>query len=397
MAAVLARWYRGCSLRQRQGGGGRCRRPLWGNIGPMAPLIVLFVLLPAGMLACSLPGSGQGSALSTPTAVTEDNGFGSAANHVHSLLALPPHVLLLATHYGLFRSGDGGQHWQEVAGGQGQLMEDLMTYSLTVSPLDSQRLYVLTYPSVSNARGIPGLYMSKDQGRTWQLMASSASLTRTTIFLAVAGNDSPNEVYIYLSERQEYGLLVSHDGGSHFRETGKLPFSVISGLLPLPGAPGHLLVYSSAGMALSSDGGLHWQLIAGIHGGIFDATTAGPNQPIYASGDAGMYISHDGGRTFVPSTRSTSARSFFLLTSLAAAPSNPHILYGKTATSIYRSTDGGQSWVSLPMISGNLSELAVDPLNPFQLYLSLSYPTEVYVLSGQGNGAHWQSLTPAST
>jgi photosystem II stability/assembly factor-like uncharacterized protein len=324
----------------------------------------------------------------------EKNGFGSAANHVHSLLALAPHVLLLATHYGLFRSSDGGRHWQEVAGGRGQIMEDLMTYSLTVSPLDPQRLYVLTYPNVSNARGTPGLYMSKDQGRTWHLMVSSASLTQTTIFLATAGNESPDEVYIYLSDRQEHGLLVSHDGGSHFREAGRLPFSVITGLLALPGEPGHLLVYSSAGMALSSDGGAHWQLIAGLNGGIFDATTAGPNQPIYASGDAGMYLSRDGGRTF---TRSTGANSFFLLTSLVAAPSNAHILYGKTATNIYRSTDAGQSWTALPSIRGNLSELAVDPLDPYQLYLSLSYPTAVYLLSGQGSGAHWQSLTPGST
>ncbi|WP_141727816.1 WD40/YVTN/BNR-like repeat-containing protein [Thermogemmatispora onikobensis] len=397
MAVVLVEWYRGRSQRERGGAGNGPRRRLRRNIGPMALAILLLGLLPAGLLACNPPGSGSGSASSTPTVVTAGNGFGSAANHVHSLLALPAHVLLLATHYGLFRSEDGGQHWQEVAGGQGQIMEDLMTYSLTVSSRDPQRLYVLTYPSVSNARGTPGLYMSKDQGRTWHLMVSSASLTRTTIFLAAAGNDSPDEVYIYLSERQEHGLLVSHDSGSHFREAGTLPFSVISGLLPLPGAPGHLLVYSSAGMALSSDGGVHWRLIAGIKGGIFDATTAGPNQPIYASGDAGMYISRDGGRTFTPTTRDASARSFFLLTSLVAAPSNPHVLYGETATSIYRSTDDGQSWTSLPTIRGNLSELAVDPADPFQLYLSLSYPTAVYVLSGQGNGAHWQSLTPAST
>ncbi|MBX5450983.1 WD40/YVTN/BNR-like repeat-containing protein [Thermogemmatispora sp.] len=394
MAAALVGWYGDCFRRQREVAGSDSWQRLGGKAWLLSLAVLLLTLLSGGLSACTLPGgNGRASTLSTPTPAAASNGFGNAANHVHSLLALSPHILLLATHYGLFRSDDGGQHWQEVAGGRGQIMEDLMTYSLTVSPLDSQRLYVLTYPSVSNARGTPGLYMSQDQGRTWKLVTRSASLTSTTIFLAAAGNASPDEVYIYLSERQAHGLLVSHDGGSHFRETGTLPFSVISGLLPLPGQPGHLLVYSSAGMAFSSDGGLHWRLITGINGGIFDATTAGPNEPIYASGDAGMYVSRDGGRTF---TRSINTHSFFLLTSLAAAPSNPYILYGKTATSIYRSTDGGQSWTGLPAIRGNLSELAVDPLNPFQLYLSLSYPTAVYVLTGQGNGAHWRSLTPAS-
>ncbi len=45
----------------------------------------------------------------------------------------------MATHYGLFRSSDDGATWQEVAGGKNQPMQGLMTYSLVVSPLDSQQ------------------------------------------------------------------------------------------------------------------------------------------------------------------------------------------------------------------------------------------------------------------
>src|SRR5437879_5890593 len=98
-----------------------------------------------------------------PTAVRV-NGFGSAANHVHSLLALPPHVLIMATHYGIYRSADDGANWQEVAGSPNQLMQGLMAYSLGYSPLDPQRLYVLTQPSVNQYAGTPGLYTSADQG-----------------------------------------------------------------------------------------------------------------------------------------------------------------------------------------------------------------------------------------
>ena len=59
------------------------------------------------------------------------NGFGSAANHVHSLLVLPNNVLVLATHYGLFRSSDAGKTWSTVAAGPQQVMDGLMTASLT--------------------------------------------------------------------------------------------------------------------------------------------------------------------------------------------------------------------------------------------------------------------------
>src|SRR5436853_2224310 len=44
------------------------------------------------------------------------NFFGTAANHVHYyLIAFPNNVLVLPTHFGLFRSTDGGRHWALVA------------------------------------------------------------------------------------------------------------------------------------------------------------------------------------------------------------------------------------------------------------------------------------------
>jgi len=50
--------------------------------------------------ACSTGSSGP-AAQQTPASTAENvNGFGTAANHVHSLIALPNHVLVLATHYG---------------------------------------------------------------------------------------------------------------------------------------------------------------------------------------------------------------------------------------------------------------------------------------------------------
>src|SRR6202162_4529156 len=116
-------------------------------------LLCIIALL---LVACG--GDTNGSQPTGNPTVVQVNGFGTAANHVHSLLVLPPHVLVMATHYGLFRSQDGGTSWKEVAGGSNQLMEGLMTYSLTSSSLNSQRLYVLTQPAVLPHSGIVGLY-----------------------------------------------------------------------------------------------------------------------------------------------------------------------------------------------------------------------------------------------
>src|SRR5260370_23085652 len=71
-----------------------------------------------GLIAFLVVAWGGNTIRTQPTAnptVVRVNGFGTAANHVHSLLVLPSHMLIHATHYGLFRSQDGGVSWREIA------------------------------------------------------------------------------------------------------------------------------------------------------------------------------------------------------------------------------------------------------------------------------------------
>src|SRR5260370_7669724 len=101
-------------------------------------------------------------------------------------------------------------------------------------------------------------------------------------------------------------------------------------------------------------------------------TTAGPHSPIYASGDAGIYSSLDGGKTF----KLVYTQASF--TSLAVSPVQPQMVYGKTGTSTYRSNDGGHSWNALPHISGNLAGLAGDPTHACGVFLFLSSPPHLF-------------------
>jgi len=157
-------------------------------------------------------------------------------------------------------------------------------------------------------------------------------------------------------------------------------------LLAVPGAPGQLLAYSGDGLARSSDGGAHWQVVKGINGGIEDMATAGPHSPIYASGDEGIFSSLDGGKSFKLVAPQINYAS------LTVSPLESRYVYGKTGLAVYQSSDGGRTWSALPHISGNLAVLTADPGNASMVYLSLSYPTAVYHL--QQNRAGWHSLTP---
>lgn len=353
----------------------------------MKKLFLAFLAL--GMLLLAACGSAGGQTGSATQAAPPVNGFGTAANHTHSMVILPDsqQTIVLATHYGIFRSQDHGATWQETAAGPNQLMQGLMTYQLTYNLLNPQRLYVLTLPAVVPHSGTLGLYTSGDGGKTWQLSITDASITANTIYTAQGGNDSPSEVYIYLSEQGARGLKVSMDNGAHFAQAGSpLPFGSLVNLLPIPNQPGHLLVYGSSGVASTSDGGRHWQIVKGIQESIFEMTTPGPNQPIYAEGDAGVYVSHDGGQTFklVFSTHSYN--------SLTTSSKQSSVLYGKLAVGVYRSINGGQTWTQLPPIQGNMQTLVIDPNNLNQVYLALSFPVKVYHFQAATNT--WQSLTP---
>ncbi|MGH2508797.1 MAG: WD40/YVTN/BNR-like repeat-containing protein, partial [Ktedonobacteraceae bacterium] len=182
-------------------------------------------------------------------------------------------------------------------------------------------------------------------------------------------------------------LRVSMDNGKHFVQAGSaLPFGSLANLLVMPGEPGHLLAYGPNGIASTSDGGQHWQMVHNVQDNIFSMTTSGPNAPIYASGDAGIYVSQDGGQSF----RLVETQHSY--DSLSAAPQQPEVLYGKSGLGVYRSADGGQTWSALPTIKGNLAALVADFTNPNQVYLALSFPVEVYRF--QATKSAWQSITP---
>jgi photosystem II stability/assembly factor-like uncharacterized protein len=309
---------------------------------------------------------------------------------VHSFVILPDanHTLLLATHYGIFRSTDHGATWQQTAGGSGQLMQGDMTAQLSYNLMDPQRLYAVTYSLKSVSTSL-GFYTSGDGGKTWSLSNQDASITGgSSILFARAGNGNVHEVYIYLNKLGQLGLKVSMDDGQHFTQAGTtLPFGDILGLLALPGEAGHLLVYGDSGAAVTSDGGYHWTVLNGIQGSVYEMTTAGQGQPIYAEGDGGIYVSQDGGQSFTNVNTSS-------YVSLSPSPQTPTTLYGKTGTSIYRSSDGGKTWSALSAIKGTVQYVVADPTNVEQAYLALSYPVEVDQL--QLSSQNWKSLTPAA-
>ena len=76
------------------------------------------------------------------------------------------------------------------------------------------------------------------------------------------------------------------------------------------------------------------------------------------------------------------------VTSLAIDPVTPTTLYAGTGSGVFKSTNGGASWVaaSSGMISTSVSKLAIDPMTPTTLYAGANGN---FVYKSTNGGVSW--------
>jgi photosystem II stability/assembly factor-like uncharacterized protein len=147
----------------------------------------------------------------------------------------------------------------------------------------------------------------------------------------------------------------------------------------VPGDPDHLYMgTTNSWLYESKDGGASWNRLAKIDpedGYVLDSIVVDASDPstIFVgawkdSADGGLWVSHDGGHSWTE-PEGLKGQSIH---ALAAAPSDPHILYAGTLKGVYRSTDSGATWEQIsPEGDREIHEvesLAVDPVNPDTVY-----------------------------
>jgi photosystem II stability/assembly factor-like uncharacterized protein len=287
--------------------------------------------------------------------------------HVRALVVHPrdPSTMYLGCELGLFRSTDNAGNWSRVE----SPINGLQVWSLLLSPHDPNLILVGTCPS--------RLFRSADGGRSWSEPAVKIAQecprimhTRVTTLAP-----DPSDPDTFWAGVEIDGLFRSRDAGRTWTPTGQgLSSRDIHGLVIVPanGKQTRMLASTNNDLNLSTDSGATWQPLSigksmpwsycrglGQKSGrpdvIFLGNGDGPPGTVGVIGR-----STDAGASW--QTARMPGRSNSTMWNFAAHPADPELLYASSVSGeVYRSTDGGDSWVKLAREFGEVRALAWAP------------------------------------
>lgn len=199
--------------------------------------------------------------------------------------------------------------------------------------------------------GGQGLWRSTDGGQRWEAVLSAMAAPRVAA-IAIAPSD-PQIVYVGVGAGCGRGRsvpgLVSTDGGAHWRESGLN----IGDLAVDPTDANKVWAVSCAGVQRSTDGGGNWEPATGaqLDGHAPTLIALVPRMPrvvyvAYAAegGAARVRRTIDDGATWQDTGLPMAA---FGPLALTTDPVKPDSVFLSTLVGIFRSLDGGQSWMLL--------------------------------------------------
>ncbi|MCL5267085.1 MAG: hypothetical protein M1469_03145 [Bacteroidetes bacterium] len=273
---------------------------------------------------------------------------------------------------GIFKSTDGGQSWQ-------QLSINTLNYTsrVIVAPSNHNIVYVGGYRDI---------YKSTDAGQDWVEL----NLTNGAVNGIAVNPTDANVIYagkgsLWGGADTSYGVFKSTDGGSSWTKLNNgLPGSSYCGRVEIalsPSTPNVLYVgiwgSDTSRVFRSSDGGSSWTpLSIGNYGGgqgwYNNCVSVSPQDPnsVFVGG-IDFWHTTNGGTNWTNLTQSYAGGYIHPdQHAIAFAPSNPNVIYIGNDGGVWKSTDGGRTFINC---NSNLAitqfyRIAIDPENPLLTY-----------------------------
>jgi photosystem II stability/assembly factor-like uncharacterized protein len=217
-----------------------------------------------------------------------------------------PDCMWMSACSGIYRSTDASTNWRKIQG----------------IPFSARRTQVIyqhpTRPEVVFAGTIEGLWRSVEGGKdkTWTRVTSRIVINALAVH--------PNQPDRILVGTEDYGVLISNDGGATYE-------------------------FSNAGFtnrqirAVLADRAQKGRVYAGI---------------VNDRANGGLHVSEDGGLTWSPSNEGMGMRDVF---SLHQSETNAATLYAGTNQGLFRSNDSGRTWAAVRKFEEPAPEPLAEP------------------------------------
>ncbi|MDE2817446.1 MAG: hypothetical protein OXK81_12220, partial [Chloroflexota bacterium] len=250
---------------------------------------------------------------------------------------------------------------------------------------------ISAHPSSANTAlvaGSLGLHRTVDGGETWTHLPG---IVAPVIAIAYKSGDSQ----VVFAGTELDGNYRSRDGGVYWRRinTGLLQDKLgnVAGAVALaadPVLPSTLFAATTTagGLYRSQDEGTSWSLAnSGLpEESILGLAIAGSGSPaLYAATSTGLYLSSDRAASWslIGALPTETTRKLLL------QPGALGNLLVIAESAIYRSTNGGLTWIDLDLPNA---------MSPIRDAILTTGPEFAYLFVASENGPFWQRLTPAS-
>jgi photosystem II stability/assembly factor-like uncharacterized protein len=267
----------------------------------------------------------------------------------------------------LYRTTDGGRSWVRVAL-PGQVV------SLSVNRNDPMALYAVTWS------GTVGIHRTTNGGDSWELLANPLALGRG-ISDVVADPGDPAVLYAaVINQGISSGVYVSSDRGATWTRT-----SLQTGTLSLlfdPSNSSRLFALTTSGLQVTTDRGVSWRRLGGFQEFLSHmAIDPTDSNRLYVISEGVVLRSSDGGETLMSVPDGNFGYAMALTVSAGGA-----VLVG-SERGTHRSDDKGQSWIAA---NDGVRELvvpsiAIDPTDPAVVFAAS--PQGIY--ESDDGGASW--------
>lgn len=198
-----------------------------------------------------------------------------------------------------------------------------------------------------------GCYVSQDGGRFWKMVHYKQRRTNTRCKPALHPVD--RNVIVAPASWGGTRTKISRDCGETWEDWGNIGHNPHGEMIFDPGNPQLMITGASDGAAISRDGGRSWNRCEGPGGtGLgchFDQTSPAGNRTIFVGTATGIWRSDDGGNSWQEKTEGIPWKRFHSF--CGASNKNTVMLYcsiesriqdGKFTGGIYRSRDKGETW-----------------------------------------------------